>query len=320
MLVVAEHEQLPVPQARAGEPAAWDILFRRYQLPFYVYVFELVHDEQASLDIVQETFIAAARHIGGLREDGEIRKLAVRHRAPEMHSALAQAGRARPSRWRNSPPHRTNLRTTRTNCSSARTGGSRYEFAEPTAACRNAPCCCCISSRIFRSKKLPRITDTPLGTVKSRLHYAKKALRKLLEEEAMKTLREVILGQHQAAEPKLDAIRERVVADLAHGTSGKATVGGEHVAGDGRRAPGGRITDWRQFVWSLRWHLAGMSAAWVVAVLLSIDRTPGPVQGVEHPPSPSPRAVVGRAAREPTAGPGTDCGARLGNGPVAATR
>ena len=71
MLVVAEREQLPVPQARAGEPAAWDTLFRRYQLPLYVYVFELVHDEQTSLDLVQETFIAAVRHIGGLRDDGK---------------------------------------------------------------------------------------------------------------------------------------------------------------------------------------------------------------------------------------------------------
>src|SRR5216684_4338669 len=69
MLVVAEREQLPVLQARAGEPQAWDTLFRRYQLPLYVYVFELVHDEQASLDIVQETFINAVRHLGGLRDD-----------------------------------------------------------------------------------------------------------------------------------------------------------------------------------------------------------------------------------------------------------
>src|SRR5438552_6953865 len=69
MLVVAEPEPLPVPQARAGEPAAWDILFRRYQLPLYVYVFELVHDEQSSLDIVQETFINATRHLASLRED-----------------------------------------------------------------------------------------------------------------------------------------------------------------------------------------------------------------------------------------------------------
>src|SRR6266513_666206 len=69
MLVVAEREQLPVQQARAGSPEAWDILFKRYQLPLYVYVFELVHDEQTSLDLVQETFINAARHLGTLRDD-----------------------------------------------------------------------------------------------------------------------------------------------------------------------------------------------------------------------------------------------------------
>src|SRR5208283_5781238 len=71
MLVVAEREQFRKlsEQARDGNPEAWDALFRRYQLPLYVYVFELVHHEQTSLDIVQETFIAAARHIGGLRDD-----------------------------------------------------------------------------------------------------------------------------------------------------------------------------------------------------------------------------------------------------------
>src|ERR1051325_108215 len=71
MLGVAETEQLPVSQARAGEAAAWDALFRRYQLPLYVYIFELAHDEQSSLDLVQETFIAAVRHVGSLREDGK---------------------------------------------------------------------------------------------------------------------------------------------------------------------------------------------------------------------------------------------------------
>src|SRR5262245_51434363 len=69
MLVVAEREQLSVQEARAGDARAWDVLFKRYQLPLYVYVFELVRDEQTSLDLVQETFINAAQHIGSLRDD-----------------------------------------------------------------------------------------------------------------------------------------------------------------------------------------------------------------------------------------------------------
>src|SRR5271168_834462 len=69
MLVVREHEQLPVRAARAGDAEAWNALFKRYQLPLYTYVFELIHHEQTCLDIVQESFINAARHIGALRQD-----------------------------------------------------------------------------------------------------------------------------------------------------------------------------------------------------------------------------------------------------------
>ncbi len=68
---MTDSERLLVPDARAGVPEAWDALFRRYQLPLYTYVFELVHDEQASLDIVQETFINSARHLGQLRDDAK---------------------------------------------------------------------------------------------------------------------------------------------------------------------------------------------------------------------------------------------------------
>ena len=62
-------EHLPVAEARAGLPAAWDTLFRRYQLPLYAYVQQLTRHEQTSLDIVQDTFIKAVRHIGSLRDD-----------------------------------------------------------------------------------------------------------------------------------------------------------------------------------------------------------------------------------------------------------
>ena len=91
MPAVAEHEQLPVARARTGEPAAWDTLFHRYQLPLYVYVFELVNHEQTSLDLVQETFIAAARHIGSLRDDDKFGELALRHCPSKMHPTLAAA-------------------------------------------------------------------------------------------------------------------------------------------------------------------------------------------------------------------------------------
>jgi RNA polymerase sigma-70 factor, ECF subfamily len=182
MLVVAEPKQLPVPQARAGEPAAWDVLFRRYQRPLYVYVFELLHEEQASLDLVQETFIAAVRHIGGLRDDEKFgswlfgiahQKCIRRWRKHSGKEVLFDEIPESPGEFESSPDDLL-IR--------------REQEAEFMKLLDQLP----LPQRSvlllhfvedFSLEEITRITETQIGTVKSRLHYAKKALRKLLEEK-----------------------------------------------------------------------------------------------------------------------------------------
>jgi hypothetical protein len=100
----------------------------------------------------------------------------------------------------------------------------------------------------------------------------------------MKTPREVLLRQHQAAEPKLDAIREQVVAGLATDAPVRAT---RMLAAAPRQASAIQA-GWRQFWWSLRWHLAGLSAAWLVVVALSIDPTPAPTRKLARQDTQSP--------------------------------
>jgi hypothetical protein len=104
----------------------------------------------------------------------------------------------------------------------------------------------------------------------------------------MKTPREVLLGQHQAAEHKLDAIREKVVADLAPDAPVRATRMPPAVP---RRASALQA-GWRQFWWSLRWHLAGLSAAWLVVMALSMDTTPAPTHAMAQRDAPSPRQLL----------------------------
>ena len=182
MLGVAEHEQLPVPQARAGEPAAWDALFRRYQLPLYVYVFELAHDEQASRDIVQETFIAAVKHIGGLRDDGKFGSWLF----GIAHQKVIQLWRKRggkeilfdeipesPDEFENSPDDLLVRRE------------QEKEFMDLLNQLPPPQRSVLLLHFVedFSLEEIARITETPPGTVKSRLHYAKKSLRKLLEQK-----------------------------------------------------------------------------------------------------------------------------------------
>ena len=107
----------------------------------------------------------------------------------------------------------------------------------------------------------------------------------------MKTLREVLLEKHQAVEPKLDAIREQVTAGLAAGTT-DAPARAKEMGRSWQPDASTFQTSWRRFLWSLRWHLAGLSAVWLAVLFLNLDHTPDPMQGVTRRDAPSPRQLV----------------------------
>jgi hypothetical protein len=108
----------------------------------------------------------------------------------------------------------------------------------------------------------------------------------------MKTPREVLFAQHQAAETKLDTIREQVIADLTPGSSTATRARSTQRPSAWQPGASALQGGWRQFVWSLRWHLAGLSAAWLVALVLNIDNTPEQAQGVTRQDSSSPRQLL----------------------------
>ena len=177
---VADIEQLPVSQARAGDPAAWDALFRRYQLPLYVYVFELVRDEQTALDIVQETFIAAVKHLGSLREDGKFGSwlFGIAHQKCLQHwrkrtEVLFDEVPESPDEFENSPDDLL-IRQEQE--------AAFMKLLEQLPPPQRAVLLLHFVED-FSLEEIARITEAQLGTVKSRLHYGKRALRKLVEQK-----------------------------------------------------------------------------------------------------------------------------------------
>jgi len=177
---VAEHEQLPVAQARRGDPAAWDTLFRRYQLPLYVYVFELVREEQPALDIVQETFIAATRHLGSLREDHKFGSwlFGIGHQKCLQHwrkrkEILLDEIPEPPDEFEDSPQDRLIRRE------------QEAEFMKLIAELAPAHRAVLLLFFVedFSIEEIADVTGAQPGTVKSRLHYAKKSLRQLWEDK-----------------------------------------------------------------------------------------------------------------------------------------
>ena len=180
MLAVAEDEQLPVAAARAGNSAAWDALFRRYQLPLYVYVYELLRQEQTALDVVQETFINAARHLGSLRDDAKFGAwlFGIAHQKCQQHWRKPPRTEPLDDRFDEFPgeeplPGELLIRAEQ-----------EEEFMsllnQLTEVHRSVLLLHFLED--FSLDEIASVTGVGLGTVKSRLHYAKKSLRALLAE------------------------------------------------------------------------------------------------------------------------------------------
>ena len=181
MPVVTEELQLPVHEARAGEPEAWEALLARYRLPLYAYVYELVHQEQTSLDLVQETFISAARHINTLQRDEKFGSwlFSIAHQKCIQH-------------WRKQRPAEIPIDPLDEDFPEPEPGPQelliRKEQEEAfmkllgQLAVPHRAVLLLHFMEDFSLEEIARITETHIGTVKSRLHYARKALRRLLEE------------------------------------------------------------------------------------------------------------------------------------------
>jgi hypothetical protein len=78
----------------------------------------------------------------------------------------------------------------------------------------------------------------------------------------MKTPRDILFNRHQAVQPKLDAIRKTVIWE------GRRAAVPKYGVADTATLP---VLSWREFFFSLRWHLAGMGAAWLLILLLNLN-------------------------------------------------
>ena len=172
--------------ARQHAPEAWDNLLKRHQLPLYTYAAELLRDPTAALDVVQETFAAAVRHIATLRDDarfsswlfGIAHQKCVQHwrrkrRAEDVFAPVT--GEDAPADW----PDDTggDPRTLLLGREHAEAFFALVERLPP--AQRSALLLHVLED--FSLEEIAAISAVPVGTVKSRLHHAKRALRQLVE-------------------------------------------------------------------------------------------------------------------------------------------
>lgn len=176
-----------VDAARRHAPHAWNTLLKQHQLPLFTYVAELLRDDAAAHDVVQETFAAAVRHIASLRNDDRFgpwlfgiahQKCVQRWRRSQRDNDVFAAPTTdddAPADWPDTDmpdPRDTLLR---------REDAEDFFALVETLPIAQRSALLLHVLEDFSLEEIARIGEVPIGTVKSRLHHAKRALREKLE-------------------------------------------------------------------------------------------------------------------------------------------
>lgn len=182
----AESSLRLVRNARRHDAASWNALLQQHQLPLYSYLAELTKDREVALDLVQETFSRAVRYIATLREDAKFASwlFGIAHQQWCLH-CRKQGRRNTVLALRDEPvdDHIDEGTPDPRDLLLAREDGEQF-----FALVDNLPELQRITLLLhvledFGLEEIATITSVPLGTVKSRLHHAKRSLRALVEEK-----------------------------------------------------------------------------------------------------------------------------------------
>ncbi len=166
-------------QHRRGDPSALERLVELWDRPVYYYVRRLVREEDLAKDIAQDVWVTVFRRIRGVRDPAAF---------PAWLFRVARNRIA--SHFRKAPPWNDVLAENEEAHFVGEDGrlpamdAEELHWALGQLNPLHSECVILHYLEGFTLEEVSGITDAPLGTVKSRLHYAKKVLRELLNKEA----------------------------------------------------------------------------------------------------------------------------------------
>jgi RNA polymerase sigma-70 factor (ECF subfamily) len=178
-------EQSLVAAARRQEPAAWDRLLASYQAPLHAYVAELIRDPTAAQDLVQESFRRAVKHIAGLREEGRFGSwlFGIAHQQCLQYFRKDRRHRERfaESLEPLEEPVDEGVADPCSHLMRQEEAEAFFVLMERLPAAQRSVLLLHILED-FSLEEIAVIMAVPVGTVKSRLHHAKRAVRTLVED------------------------------------------------------------------------------------------------------------------------------------------
>ena len=176
----AIYYQLLVLRCRRGEKAALEELIRSWEKRLFYYVRRLVDDEQDAWDILQEIWLRVLRGIRRLREPRSLPTwlYSIARNTAMSHLRVEYASRALLEEDKNL----SSIETSAEEFSVEDTEQVHYGLGKLTLPHREVLTLYFLQD--LTVEEIAEVLGVPPGTVKSRLYYAKRALRDVLEQEA----------------------------------------------------------------------------------------------------------------------------------------
>lgn len=167
-------------QYRRGKSGALEKLVELWERPIYYYVRRLVKTEDEAKDLTQDIWLNVVRKIGAVRNPTAfpawLYKVARNHVA--SHFRKTRTFEPLPENGSVSHVTCTNVTDLSSTLNAEELHWGLNQLSPP-----HTECLILHFLEGFSVEEVGYITGVPLGTVKSRIHYAKKALRDVLKKE-----------------------------------------------------------------------------------------------------------------------------------------
>jgi RNA polymerase sigma-70 factor (ECF subfamily) len=168
-----------------GESRAWDELLGAYQLSLFAYAAELTRDRETARDIVQETFAGAVRHIDTLRDEARFASwlFGIAHQKCVAHFRRSARTAERFALAEELPEDASDdaAENPRERLLREEQAAEFFALVEQLPVEQRSALLLHVLED-FSLEEIAAIAAVPVGTVKSRLFHARRALRQLVEE------------------------------------------------------------------------------------------------------------------------------------------
>jgi RNA polymerase sigma-70 factor (ECF subfamily) len=170
--------ELLVLRCQQGDASAFELIVRMWERSLFYYLRRLASSEEDAWDLLQETWLKTFRSIGSLRDPRSLPSFLY---TTARNAAVSRLRNGKLGRELTCPLNAETLEVS-DNDESAFDNADHVHHALDRLPLQHREILTLYFLEDLSHEEIARLLGIPLGTVKSRLHYAKSSIQKILQE------------------------------------------------------------------------------------------------------------------------------------------